>query len=136
MRFSLAVAVVVVSLGVSGLAQQNKPFKVKHSPPEKTPKSSVPIGKTAGPAASSSANAKDLQTLERQTAKTSAPARSAAKKTPAKAPAKSSALKPVKDKPNPPINFSGASGGKTRGTNAAQSSNPYRGRLRQKHSRQ
>jgi len=131
MRFPWAVAVVVVGIGVSGLAQQNGSFKVKKSPPERVPKSSVPIDKTAKSAsASSTANAKDLQTLEHQTAKTAAPPRAAGAKTPAKAPA----LKPVKDKPNPPINFSGNSA-KSPGT-TTQSSNPYKGRLRQKHAHQ
>ena len=128
MRFSLAVAVLVASVSASSLAQQNQTFKVKHSATEKAPKSSLPIGKKAGPATASAANAKDLQTLEHQTARAAAPSRSGAKRTPGKA----SALKPVKDKPNPPINFGGSGGGKNAGmTN--QSSNPYKGRLKQKH---
>lgn len=129
MRFSWVVAVVVVGMSVSGLAQQNGTFKVKHSAPEKAPKKSAPIGKTAGPATASTANAKELQTLERQTAKTTAPPRAAANK----APTKAGALKPVKDKPNPPINFKGSTKGP--GT-TNQSSNPYKGRLRQKHAHQ
>jgi hypothetical protein len=131
MRFSWAVAAVLVGVSMSGWAQQNKAFKVKPSSTEKAPKSSVsvPLGKTAGPA-TGSGNSKDLQTLERQTAKSSMPARSAVKKTPGTG----SALKPVKDKPNPPINF-GAAGGKSVGT-ANQGANPYKGRLKQKHSHQ
>jgi hypothetical protein len=131
MRFLWAVAVVVVGISVSGLAQHSGTFKVKPSAPEKAPKKSAPIGKTAGPATASTASAKELQTLERQTAKTTAPPRAAVKKTPAKA----GALKPVKDKPSPPINFSGANGAKGPKT-TTQSSNPYKGRLRQKHSHQ
>jgi len=128
-RFSLAVAIVVVGIGVSGLAQQNNTFKVKPSRPEKQPKStSAPVTKAAGPATSSAANSKDLQSLEHQTAKASGPSRSAGKKT-------APALKPAKDKANPPINFSGAGGGKSAGSNK-QSSNPYKGRLKQKHTRQ
>lgn len=130
MRFSLAVAVVLAGISVCGLAQQDQTFKVKRSPPEKATKPiSAPIAKTASPAASSSATSKDLQTLEHQTAKASAPPRSAAKRTSA------TALKPVKDKPNPPINFGGTGGSKSVGmTNG--SSNPYKGRLKQRHSHQ
>ena len=128
MRFSLAVAVVLVGISVSGLAQQNNTFKVKHSAPEKAPKASVPIGKTTGPTTASAANAKNLQALEHQTAKTTAPSQSAGKKT-------APALKPVKDKPNPPINFGGTGGGKSAGT-TNPGSNSRKGRVRQKHARQ
>ena len=128
MRFSLAVAVVLVGISVSGLAQQNETFKVKRSAPEKAPKKSAPIGTTAGPATASGANSKQLQSLERQSARGYA-SRSAKKATPGT----SAALKPVKDKPNPPINFGGTGGGKNAGmTN--QGANPYKGRLRQKRS--
>jgi hypothetical protein len=126
MRFSLAVAVVVASISVSGLAQQT--FKVKRSPTEKAARKSAPVGKTTSPVASNSTS-KELQTLERQTAKTSASSRSAGKKT-----GTGSALKPVRDKSNPPINFGGAGGGKGGGT-TNQGSNPYKGRLKQKHAR-
>lgn len=134
MRFSLAVAVVTVGIGLSGLAQQNSTFKVKPSASEKEPKKAAPIGnagigKTTGQGAGSSANAKDLQALEHQTAKTSA-SRSGGKKAGA-----APAIKPVKDKPNPPINFAGASGSKNPGTGHA-TADPYRGRLKQKHSHQ
>ncbi len=134
MRFSLAVAVVMVGISLSGLAQQNGngTFRVKPSPPEKKAKPiTLPTGKTAPAATSSTANAKDLQTIENQTKKTAGPSRAAGPKTPGK----SAALKPVKDKPNPPINFSGTSGSKTPGT-TNQASNPYKGRLRQKHTHQ
>jgi hypothetical protein len=128
MRFSLAVAVVLAGISVSGVAQQNNTFKVKPSAHEKAPrKASVPIGRTAAnPSKASDANAKDLQALERQTAKSSAPSRSAGKR----APGTASALKPVKDKPNPPIKF-GGTGGKSVGS-AKSGSNPYAGRLKQK----
>jgi len=137
MRFSLAVAVVLASMSVSGWAQQsgNGTSRVKpsHSAAKAPKKMSAPIGKTASPATASTANAKDLQTLERQAAKSSAPSRSAGKRTPGMAPA----LKPAKekDKPNPPINFHGTGGSKSPGmTN--QGTNPYKGRLRQKHAHQ
>ena len=122
----------MVGISVSGWAQQtsNGTFKVKKSPPEKTTKSSAPITRTPKTATSSSANARDLKTLENQTNKT------ATAKTPGtKTPGKSAALKPVKDKPNPPMNFNGTSGSKTPGmTN--RGANPYAGRLRQKHTHQ
>jgi hypothetical protein len=126
MRFSLAVAVVLAGISVSGLAQQT--FRVKRQPTEKAARKSAPVGKTASPVASN-ATSKELQTLERETAKTSASSRSAGKKT-----GTGSALKPVKDKSNPPINFGGTGGGKGGGT-TNQGSNPYKGRLKQKHAR-
>ena len=130
MRFSLAVAVVLVCISVSGLAQQSNTLKVKRSAPEKAARKSAPVGKTASPIASSSTS-KELQTLERQTAKTSASSRSAGKRTPGAG----SGLKPVKDKSNPPINFGGSGGGGKGGGTSNQGSNPYKGRLKQKHAR-
>jgi hypothetical protein len=127
MRFSLAVAIVLAGISVSGLAQET--FKVKRSAPEKAPRKSAPVGKGASPVASNGTS-KELQTLERQTAKTSAPSRSLGKKTPGTG----SGLKPVKDKSNPPINFGGTGGGKGGGT-SNQNSNPYKGRLKQKNAR-
>lgn len=81
--------------------------------------------KSASPSAAS-ANAKSLQGVEHESAKSSAPVHSAAKKT------GTSTLKPVKDKPNPPINFGGTGGGKQAGM-VNQGPNPYKGRLKQKH---
>lgn len=128
MRVSLAVAVVLVGISVSGLAQQNNTFKVKRSAPEKAPKKSAPMGTTASPATASGANAKELQSLERQSVKGSG-SRSAQKRR-----GTSAGLKPVKDRPNPPINFGQTGGGKNAGT-LNQGANPYKGRLRQKRSR-
>jgi hypothetical protein len=125
MRFSRAVAIAVLGISVSGFAQKNDTFKVKRSSPEKA-KKSAPIGKTGSSSTASASASKDLQTIERQTAKSPAPSRSAAKN----APRASSALKPVKDKPNPPINF-GGTGTKNAGMHN-QGANPYRGRLKQK----
>jgi hypothetical protein len=117
MRFSLAVAVVLVGVSVGGWAQQNNnAYKVK-TDREPAPKSTVPVGK---PTSGVSANAKALQNTERQSTKIP---KSGGRKT-------APALKPVKDKPNPSINFNGATGGKTAGR--AQNSNPYKGRLKQK----
>jgi hypothetical protein len=124
MRFSLAVAVVLVGVSLSGLAQQNNQFKAKPSPPEKTKKSAaLPVGKTNGAGTASGANAKDLQALEHETAKTSG-SRATGKKT-------APALKPVREKANPPIDFNGNGGMKSPGM-VNKGSNPYKGRLRQK----
>src|SRR5271170_7364698 len=102
MRFSLAVAVVMLGVSVGGWAQQNNTFKVKTTH-EKPPRSTVPVTKTAtSPAA---ANAKAEQSAERQNIKVP---KSGVKKT-------APALKPVKDKPTPPINFSNSSGSKGTG---------------------
>jgi hypothetical protein len=124
MKFLWPVVIVVVSLSFGGWAQQNSTFKVKKTPEDKPPRS-VPITKAAGPNASS-ANAKSLQSVEHEK---SVPAHSAAKKT------GTSTLKPVKDKPNPPINFGGTGGGKQVGM-VNQGPNPYKGRLKQKHAQQ
>jgi hypothetical protein len=126
LKFSLAIAVVLLGLSVVGSAQQTD-FRVKKQPPEKAPRKVVPVGKTPGTATASGENAKDLQNLEHQTAHVTKPTGSATKRT-------GPALKPIKDKPNPPINFTGTNA-KSPGM-TTQSSNPYRGRLRQKHSHQ
>jgi cytoskeletal protein RodZ len=129
MRFSLAVAIVVAGMSVGLVAQQSDTFKVKRSTPEKAPKSNASVAKTAGPGTASAASSKDLENLEHQTAKSTAPPRSGGNKTP----------KPtlVKDKPTPPINFGGTSG---KGSNTAgmtsQSPNPLNGRLKQKSTHQ
>lgn len=121
MRFSLAVAIALISISLSGWAQQDNTFKVKHAA-TKAPKKSAPLGKAvANPTASTSAS-RDLEKLERQSAKPAGTAR-AAGRTPA--------LKPAKDRRNPPINFGGTGGGKTAGA-INQGPNPYKGRLRQK----
>ena len=126
MRFSLAVGVVLVGISVSGLAQQNNTVKVKRSAPAKAPKKSAPIGATASPGAAG-ASSKELQSLEHQSAKGSATSRSAKKKTTGT----SAGLKPVKDRPNPPINFGGTGGSKSAGM-TSQGANPYKGRLRKR----
>jgi hypothetical protein len=126
MRFSLAVAVAVLGISMSGLAQQtNNQFRVKHVPADKgIRKSTTPAVKTTGSA--SNGNAKDLQTIEHQSAKGASAHTSGTHKAPP--------LKPVKEKANPPMNLNGGSGSKGT-TLARQSSNPYKGRLKQKHSR-
>lgn len=124
----LAVAVLVAGISLSGVAQQNNEFKVKRSAPEKAAKkTAVPVGKSANVGTSAAANSKDLQTLERQTAKSSAP-HAAGTKIP-----KTAAVKPIKDKPNPPIKVGGAGNG---GGLNHQNPNPYKGRLKQKYAHQ
>ena len=123
MRFSLAVAVILAGFSVSGLAQQNNTFKVKPAPTKAT--KSAPIGKTAASPTASTSASKELQSVERQSAKPLPSARSAAPGT------KGPALKPARNQHNPPINFGGTGGGKgARSTN--RGSNPYKGRLKQK----
>lgn len=121
MRFSLAVAVVLAGMSLSGWAQQNNTFKVKNTP-AKAPKRAYSGKTTTGPTASTSTS-KELQSVERQSAK-STTAR------PAGTTRKGPALKSARSKPNPPINFGGTGGGQNAGTN--RGSNPYKGRLRQK----
>jgi hypothetical protein len=124
MRYLLGVAVVVVGISVNGVAQQNGTGKVTPAAHVKTQKSGpMPMGKGE---TSSAANAKELKSIENQTAKTPGTAQSAGKKT-----TKAPPLKPIKDKPNPPINFGGTSASKTPGTNH-QTSSSIKGRLKQK----
>src|ERR1700687_4165719 len=99
MKFSLAVAIALVGMNLSGWAQQNNTFKVKNSPTQ-APKKAPVVKTTASPTASTSAS-KELQSVERQSAKPPASARSGGPRTTGKSPA----LKPAKSKPNPPINF-------------------------------
>lgn len=121
MRFSWAVAITLVGMSLSGWAQQNNTFKVKRAAP-KAPKS-APAGKAAANPAAPTSTAKDLQKLEQQSAKPAGTARPGGK---------APAVKPAKDRHNPPINFGGKGGGKTAGA-INQGPNPYKGRLRQKH---
>jgi hypothetical protein len=127
MRFSLAVAVVLVGMSLSGWAQQNNTFKVKPAvKPAPTSPKSAPKGKTAASPTAPTPASKELQSVERQSAKPLASARSAGPRT-----GKGPALKSARNKPNPPINFNGTGGGKgARTTN--HGSNPYKGRLKEK----
>jgi len=121
MRFWLAVAIVSVGMSVSGWAQQKNQFKVRATH-EKPAKQAAPLTKaTSGGNTAASADAKALQNVERQSAKGTGRA-APGKKVPA--------LKPVKDKPDPPMNFNGAGGGVKGGGRGAP--NPYKGRLKQK----
>ena len=135
MKFSRQVAIAVITLSVGCWAQQSDTFKVKKSPPEKLPRS-LPAGNPATGPTAASANAKDLQKLENQTAKASEPALSSGNETLASM-AKPASTKPAstikleRDKPNPPINFAGTSGTKATGM-INQGPNPFAGRLKQK----
>ena len=126
MRFSLAVAVALMAISVSGLAQSNE-VKAKHSTPEKVKKSApLPIGKTTGQGTAST-NAKDLKALEHQAAGKSVSSPAAGKKTTA-------GLHPVKDKSNPPMNFDSPGAKKSKKSGLInQGSDPYKGRVKHKH---
>jgi hypothetical protein len=122
MRFSIAVMVVLVGMCGIGVAQKSSEIKSsdRKSSVTKPPKSTAaPSGKVGGGATSSS---KELQNVERQSAKTGA--RSHAQKAP-----KPVAIKTDKSESNPPMKFGGK--GSSIGT-TKQASNPYKGRLKQK----
>jgi len=129
MKFPLAF-VLVAGVTLSGFAQQSSTYKVKRSTPEKPPKSTVPLPKTSNAGTSSAATSKELQSVERETAKSTTPAKSNVKTAPT-----ATRIKPAKDKPNTPINFGGVGNNKKTGP-VTQSSNPYKGRLKQKNSSQ
>lgn len=120
MRHVVVLGFALAVVSATGLAQGTQTARVKRSHGDRPNSAkSVVVGKTAP--SSSEAN---LRRLEQQSTKLSAPAR--VKRTPGMTPA----LKTEKEKPTPPIRFSGA-GAKSPGT-TAQGTNPYRGRLRQK----
>jgi hypothetical protein len=122
MRFSLAVAVLAAGLSVSAFAQQ-APYKVKPSHEDKPAKSSAPVGKTGGATTASAENAKSLQSIEHQSGRGAGSSKTASKKP--------ATLKPVKDKPNPPMNFGTTAGVKNAGKSTSGSS-AYKGRVRSK----
>ena len=114
--FALAVLTAICS------AQGTQTPRIKHSQVDR-PKSakSVVVAKT--PPSSAEAN---LRRLEQQMTKLPAPQR--AKRAPGTAPL----LKADREKPTPPIRFSGAGNGAKGPSTTKQGTNPYRGRLRQK----
>jgi hypothetical protein len=119
-KFLLVFAAVIGS-SVCGMAQQQSNlYKLGHPPHEKDVKS-APMTKPANVGAASSRN---LQSIERENSKTTVAAKSK--------PAPVAKVKPIKDKPTPPINFGEAGGAKKAGT-VAQAPNPLQGRLKQKH---
>lgn len=129
MMRSLAVAVAVAGICLSGMAQEKNTFHAKHPPSDKSAKkTSVPVGKSSTVGTSAAANSKDLQNLEHQTARSSAPHASASKAS------RTATVKPLKENGNSPIRV--GAGSTTVGSKIHASSNPYKGRLKQKHARQ
>jgi hypothetical protein len=125
MRFSLAIAALVLCVSIGGWAQKNNSFKVK-STPEKAPRQSAPMAKTGAGTTAASTNAKNLQAIERSNTRVPASSKAGHKAAGKNATA---GLKPAKDK-NPPINAGGGSG---KGTGLiGKGSNPLQGRLKQK----
>jgi hypothetical protein len=129
MKFPWAVAVAMLVISLSGWAQQNNTYNVKNSTPQRK---SATVGRTATPTGDPS---KDLRALERQQAKATASAPTTAKNTPG-----TTALKPVQEKPNHPMNVKGSGEGKIPHKSSGLKNNggkdPYAGRLRQKHAHQ
>jgi len=120
MRHLLVLGLALAVLTQTGVAQDRQP-RVKHfQDGTKSAKSAV-VGKAP---ASTTADA-NLHRLEQQQSKSSAPR---VKRTPVKG----SSLKPEREKPTPPINFSGASNRVKGPATTNQGTNPYRARLRQK----
>ena len=122
MRQLLMLGFALAVLTATCSAQGSQTPRIKHSQVDRPQSAkSVVVAKTPP----SSAEA-DLRRLEQQMTKQPAPQR--VKRAPATAPL----LKAEKEKPTPPIRFSGAgNGAKGRGP-TTQGTNPYRGRLRQK----
>jgi hypothetical protein len=114
--FALAVLTATCSAQASPTPRAKRP----HADRTKSA-TSVVVGKT--PPSSSQA---DLQRLERQATKASAPPR--IKRTPGTA----ALLKTEKEKPTPPIRVAGAGNGAKGPGTTNQGRNPYKGRLRQK----
>jgi len=124
-RFWMVAAIILVGLSVSGVAQQKKnAFKVKPSAEDKAEKHSSGVALPKANRAAGGANARDLNALEHETAKSSTAStkRTAVKKAPA--------VKLEKAQKNAPINF-GSSAPKGTG-GIGQAANPYKGRLKQK----
>ena len=125
MRFSLMIAAILLGISATGVAQNNKATRVKPASPEvKGEHKAMSAEKVP---ATSAAASRDLRNLERQNAR-ARPVRH----TQTQAKKQSVALKPQKARANPPINF-GKTQAKVGGVD--QGSNPYKGRLRQKHGR-
>ena len=121
MRHLLIVGFSLGVLAATCAAQDARP-RVKHFPDTTRPTKSVVVGKTP-PSPTPEAN---LRQLEQQSIKVSAPPK--VKRTPATA----ALPRTEKEKPNPPINFSGSSNGAKSPGTTNLGTNPYRGRLRQK----
>jgi hypothetical protein len=127
MKHQLFLGSVLVPVLVSSLAasQEYKVPRIKHyQDGTKGSKNTLPLGKVPN----SKSPQSNLRQLEQQSAKT--PAAPRAKRNPVR----SSMLRPEKEKPTPPINFSGPTTPKVTGM-TSRGNNPYKGRLRQKGSR-
>lgn len=126
MKLSLLTAVAVVGVITStGVSAQNTTFKVKSATTEKAPRSTVAVPEKM-PGTGTSAG-KSLESIERESAKSIAPSQSSAGKKTGTA----SAVRPIKEESNPPINFTGKSQAKQGGM-INQGPNPYKGRLKEK----
>jgi len=125
MRFLLTVAVLAGLTVVGGAQEKPKQFNTKpskNSKAEAAPKSTAAV-RAPGGATTTSATSKELRGVEKEHTK---PVGSA--HTPKKAPG-SAALKPAKERPNPPISFGSGKGGSATNT---RHPDPYKGRLKQK----
>jgi hypothetical protein len=120
MRVLAAVTAVLLALSATGIAQNSSKGTNSSKSSTRAPKSTLPV--KSGGAASTSGNAKNLQNIEHETAKTAGKSEKAAR-----AP-KPVAMKPEKDR-STPINFGGKSGDSIGTT---KQGNPYKGRLKQK----
>jgi hypothetical protein len=108
---------------IATCSAEDKQSRVKHSPVQRKSPQSVAVGKTPTSATAES----NLRRLEQQSTRLSAPQK--VKRTQGKSPL---LMKTQKEKPAPPIRFSGSSNSAKGPGTTAQGTNPYRGRLRQK----
>ncbi len=135
MRVSVIVGL-IAGLAASGAwAQQPQTFHAKNynSTPTKKPSKATPVVKA--PNATTDA-AQQLRRIEQQSVKAPARVKTAGPKTGA---GSAAAFKPEKPKPTPPItaNVPGGMGTNMKGVGSTnQGKNPYKGRLRQKGSKQ
>jgi hypothetical protein len=132
MRLSFQSALLALILGSTAFAgAQSAPFRVKPSDIDSTikdPGKEIKETHNVTPAQrpKSSGTSRDLQSLERQTAKTSGTSQT--KKT------SGASFKPEKDTAAPKINIKGSGEGKS-GSQTRVATNSYKGRLKQKGSR-
>jgi hypothetical protein len=122
MRRLLVLGVGLAVLAATCSAQDTPAPRAKHFHERTKPPKGVPVGKTP----TSATPEANLRRLEQQATKLSAPQKAR------RAPGKSPLLKTEKEKPTPPIRFSGSNNGAKGPGTTTQGTNPYRGRLRQK----
>lgn len=135
MRLAVIFGLSVALAASVASAQQPGTFRVKkyHSEVDKKPSRVTPMVKA--PNATTDA-AKDLRRIEQQSAKAPARVKPAGPRAGA---GSAAAFKPEKTKPTPPITATGSGGLGTNMKGAGmtnQGKNPYKGRLRQKGSKQ